>query len=224
MIKIAPSVLSADFGRLADEVKAAEEAGGDWIHCDIMDGRFVIPITFGPHVVAAVRKATSLPLDVHLMVEEPERKIRDFADAGADYLTVHQETCPHLHGVIQNIKKAGCKAGVTINPATPVATLKDIIVDVDLVLIMSVNPGFGGQQFIDHALEKIVETRRLIDESGSPALLSVDGGVKAGNAERLGAAGAEVLVAGSAVYGADDYAQAISSIREAAERGRAARP
>ncbi len=222
--KLAPSILASDFGRVAEQAKAAEDAGADWIHCDVMDGHFVPVITFGPQLLEAIRKATTVPLDVHLMVEHPGRMIQGFADAGADYITVHQETCPHLHGTIQDIRKLGCKAGVTINPGTPVCTLQNVAADVDLLLIMSVNPGFGGQKFIDSALGKLEEARALIDDSGSQALLSIDGGVKADNAGRVGAAGVDVIVAGSAVYGADDYAAAISEIREAAETGKAGTP
>lgn len=221
MIRIAPSILSADFGRLAEQCQAAERAGADWLHCDVMDGHFVANITFGPIVIERVNAATDLPLDVHLMIENPGQYLADFASAGADYITVHQETCPHLHGTIQQIKALGVGAGVTVNPSTPVCALSEVIKDVDLVLIMSVNPGFGGQSFIEGALDKLAQARAMIDESGSRALLAIDGGVKASNAGLVAARGADVIVAGSAVYGADDYAAAIAEIREAAEGGKA---
>jgi len=221
MIKIAPSILASDFGRVADQAKAAEDAGADWLHCDVMDGHFVPVITFGPQLLEAIRAAVSIPLDVHLMITNPGDMIGPFADAGADYITVHQETSAHLHGVIQDIHKLGRKAGVTINPGTPVCTLKDVVADVDLLLVMSVNPGFGGQQFIEGALGKLAEARELIDDSGSGALLSIDGGVKSSNAAEVGATGVDVIIAGSAVYGTDDYAAAVAGIRAAAESGKA---
>ncbi len=217
-VRIAPSILSADFARLAEEVSRVEEAGADWLHVDVMDGHFVPNLTIGPPVVEALRKVTSLPLDVHLMMTNPDAFIAEFAEAGADYLTVHVETCPHLHRTVQCIKERGVKAGVTLNPATPAVTLSEIVRDADLILIMSVNPGFGGQKFIPSSLQKIAEVRQLIDRTHSPALLEVDGGVKPDNAEAVLAAGADVLVAGSAVFSVDDYATAITALRGGHER------
>ena len=216
MTKIAPSILSADFLRLGEEVKAAEEAGADLIHIDVMDGCFVPNITIGPLVVAAAKRATKLPLDVHLMIAEPEKYIDDFARAGADYLTVHEEATVHLHRAVQQIKEAGVKAGVSINPATPVSAIEDIVADVDLVLVMSVNPGFGGQAFIPHALEKLRQLKTLIKTKGiqSPPLIMVDGGIKPDNARDAVEAGAEALVMGSAFYGSGDYKALVKKVRE----------
>ncbi|HMQ51201.1 MAG TPA: ribulose-phosphate 3-epimerase [Anaerolineae bacterium] len=199
-IKFAPSILSADFARLGEQVKAAEVAGVDYIHVDVMDGHFVPNITIGPLVVQALRPVTDLPLDVHLMIEKPERYLADFVKAGADILTVHVETCPHLHRTIQQIKELGIKAGVTLNPATPLSTLEEVLPDVDLVLIMSVNPGFGGQSYIPASTPKIARLRRMLDEIGSTADLEVDGGVNPATIAEVVAAGANVLVAGSAIF------------------------
>ena len=213
MVKIAPSILSADFSRLGEEIRAIEAGGADYVHVDVMDGHFVPNITIGPLVVEAARKVTNLPLDVHLMIENPDRYIPDFAKAGADILTVHQETVPHLHRTVQLIRSLGKKAGVSINPATPVATLDLILDDLDLVLVMSVNPGFGGQNFIPSCLGKITALRRMIAERGLKVELEVDGGVKTDNIGRIVAAGADVLVAGSAVFGTDDYRETIATLK-----------
>jgi len=214
MIKIAPSILSADFSRLGDEVQAIDRAGADYIHVDVMDGHFVPNITIGPLVVEALRKVTGKPLDVHLMIENPDLYIPDFARAGADIITVHQEAVPHLHRTVQLIKGLGKKAGVSINPATPVATLDVILDELDLVLVMSVNPGFGGQGFIPSALDKIAALRQRITQRGLATELQVDGGVKIDNIRDVVAAGADVLVAGSAVFNSDDYAATIRALRE----------
>jgi len=216
MIKIAPSILSADFARLGEEVRAVASAGADYIHVDVMDGHFVPNITIGPLVVAAVRKVTDRPLDVHLMIENPDLYIPEFAKAGADIITVHQEAVPHLHRTVQLIKSLGKKAGVSINPATPVSTLDVILDDLDLVLVMTVNPGFGGQGFIASGLDKIAALRREIDRRGLTVELEVDGGVKTDNIARVAAAGADVFVAGSAVFGAADYAATIAELRRQA--------
>ncbi len=200
MIKLAPSILSADFARLGDQVKEAERAGADYIHVDVMDGHFVPNITIGPVVVAALRPHTRLPLDVHLMIEHPERYVGDFAGAGADIITVQQEACVHLHRVVEQIKGFNKKAGVAINPATPVGLLEEILPYVDLVLVMTVNPGFGGQVFIETMLPKIAAMRRMIDARGLAIELEVDGGINTETAPRVVRAGARVLVAGSAVF------------------------
>ena len=215
-LKIAPSILSADFSRLGQEVAAAEAGGGDYIHVDVMDGHYVPNITVGPLVVRAVRQVTSLPLDVHLMIESPERYLADFADAGASGLTVHVETCPHLHRTLQQIKELGCWAGVTLNPSTPVGSLEEILPYVDLVLVMTVNPGFGGQSFIEGTLGKIRRVRAMLDQLGSHADLEVDGGIDPETAPLVVEAGANVLVAGSAIFGAaEGIGSAIARIRAA---------
>jgi ribulose-phosphate 3-epimerase len=212
-VRVAPSILSCDFGRLAEEIQAVEAAGADWIHVDVMDGRFVPNLTLGPVVVAAARKATRLPLDVHLMIVEPERYIEAFAQAGANLLAVHVEACPHLHRTLQQIRQAGAKPAVVLNPATPVGAVEEVLGEVEMVLVMSVNPGFGGQSFIPRAAEKVRELRRRIDARGLEVLVEVDGGINAQTAQEVVAAGAQVLVAGSAVFGAKDYAQAIAQLR-----------
>ena len=213
-LRIAPSILSCDFGRLADEVRAVERGGADWIHVDVMDGRFVPNITIGPVVVKAVRAATSLPVDVHLMIVEPERYVEAFAEAGADVITVHVEACTHLHRTLQQIHACGKRAGVSLNPHTPEDAIRYVLADLDLVLVMSVNPGFGGQDFIPEVLPKLAALRRMIDDSGRAVDLEVDGGIRPGTAHRVVSAGADVLVAGSAVFGASSYQQAIGAIRE----------
>jgi len=215
MVKIAPSILSADFSRLGEEVKAVEEAGADWIHVDVMDGKFVPNITVGPLVVESLRKVTKLPLDVHLMIENADQYIEDFANAGADIISVHAEACPHLHRTIQSIKEKGAKAGVVLNPATTLFALDEIIEQVDMVLLMSVNPGFGGQTFIGSVLSKIELLRNTLKESGVELDIEVDGGVKPDNAATIKQAGASVLVAGSAIFGSDDYKKAIEALRSA---------
>jgi ribulose-phosphate 3-epimerase len=199
-VKLAASILSADFARLGEQVKEAEAAGADWIHVDVMDGHFVPNITFGPLVVRAIRPVTQLPLDVHLMIEQPERYLADFAEAGADRLTVHVETCPHLHRIIQQIKALGCRAGVTLNPATSLSTLEEILPELDLVLILSVNPGFGGQVYIPASTSKIARLKKMLDDIGSEAEIEVDGGVNIDTIPEIVRAGATVLVAGSAVF------------------------
>ncbi len=199
--KIAASILSADFARLGEQVNAAAAGGADWIHVDVMDGHFVPNMTIGPLVVEALRPITDLPLDVHLMIEEPDRLIPRFARAGADCITVHQETCPHLHRTLQVIKELGVKAGVTINPGTPLSVLGEVLPDVDLVLIMSVNPGFGGQSYIPASTDKIARLRRMLDDRGSADVeLEVDGGIKSHNVAEVVGAGASVLVIGSAIF------------------------
>ncbi len=213
MIKIAPSILSADFSRLGEEITAIETGGADYVHIDVMDGHFVPNITIGPLVVEAARRVTTLPLDVHLMIENPDRYIADFVKAGADIITVHYEAVPHLHRTVQLIHSLGKKAGVSLNPATPLNCLDMILDELDLVLIMSVNPGFGGQQFIPSCLPKIEALRKEIDRRGLTVELEVDGGVKLDNIARIAAAGAEVMVAGSAVYGTDNYAATIAALK-----------
>jgi ribulose-phosphate 3-epimerase len=216
-VRIAPSILSADFAKLGEEVRAIEAAGADWVHIDVMDGHFVPNLTVGPPIVESLKKVTRLPLDVHLMITNADAFIPEFAEAGADYLTVHVEACPHLHRTIQSIKERGVKAGVTLNPATPIGSLQEILGDVDLVLIMSVNPGFGGQTFIPSALKKIAAARTMLDQIKSHALLEVDGGVKAENAREIVAAGATALVAGSAIFCQQDYTATIAALRAAGE-------
>lgn len=214
MAKVAPSILSADFLRLGEEIKAAENAGADFIHIDVMDGMFVPNITIGPLIVEAARRATSLPLDVHLMIERPERYIDDFIKAGADYLVVHAEATVHLHRAVQHIKEKGAKAGISINPATPLESLTHILGDLDMVVLMSVNPGFGGQGYIPGSTAKIKALKAMLNAIGSVALLEVDGGVKPSNAAEVIGAGADVLVMGSAFYGSGDYEGVIKKIRE----------
>lgn len=216
-VLIAPSILSADFARLGEAVKAAEKGGADWIHVDVMDGHFVPNLTIGPPVVAALRKVTKLPLDVHLMIERPEQLIDAFADAGADYVTVHVEACVHLHRVVQQIRERKVKPGVSLNPATPVSALSEIVCDVDQVLVMSVNPGFGGQAFIPSSVEKVASMAALIQDRGSDALLAVDGGITVKTAPGVVAAGADVLIAGAAVFGQPDVGKAIEAIRAASD-------
>jgi ribulose-phosphate 3-epimerase len=212
-VLIAPSILSADFARLGEEVTALGKAGADWVHVDVMDGCFVPNMTIGPLVVKALRRVTKLPLDVHLMIVQPERYVEDFAEAGADIITVHAEACTHLHRTLQQIRALGKKAGVSLNPHTPEDVLRYVLDLTDLVLVMSVNPGFGGQDFIPAVLPKIQSVRSMIRASGNNIHLEVDGGVKPGIARQVIQAGADVLVAGSAVFGAPDYAEAIQKLR-----------
>jgi ribulose-phosphate 3-epimerase len=214
MIKIAPSILSADFLRLGEEIKAAEAAGADLIHIDVMDGHFVPNITIGPAIVEAVNAVTALPLDVHLMIERPERYLDDFINAGADYLTVHYEASVHLHRTIQLIKEKGKIAAVSLNPATPLGSLEDILPDLDFVLLMSVNPGFGGQKYIPHSTDKIRMLKNMLGEKGLPSLIEVDGGVSPENAGVVAAAGADILVMGSAFFHSKDYGAIVKRIRE----------
>jgi ribulose-phosphate 3-epimerase len=214
MKKIAPSILSADFGRLAEEIQAVEAAGADWIHIDIMDGHFVPNLTIGPAVIKALRKTTALPFDVHLMIEDPDRYIDAFIDAGSDFLTVHVEAATHLHRTVNHIRERGIKAGVSLNPATPVSCLEEILPECDLVLVMTVNPGFGGQKFIASSLSKIKKTRVMMDALAKPLILEVDGGVTLENIEKISGAGADVFVAGAAVFGSGDYGKTISAMKE----------
>jgi len=215
---IAPSLLSADFARLKDEIQAVEAAGADWIHADIMDGHFVPNLTFGPMVVEAVRRATGLPIDVHLMISEPDRYISDFAKAGATLISVHAETCAHLNRTVQLIRDAGARPGVVLNPATPVETLQWILEYLDFVLVMSVNPGFGGQRFIPNSIAKITQLRAMIAERGLNTLIEVDGGVSSQTIADIAAAGADVFVAGSAIFKSPDYRQTILTLRKLADR------
>jgi ribulose-phosphate 3-epimerase len=214
-IKLAPSILSADFGRLGEQVVEATRAGADYIHVDVMDGHFVPNITVGPLVVLAIRPHTDLPLDVHLMIESPEKYIQQFAQAGANIITVHVEVCPHLHRVVESIRELGVKAGVSLNPSTPLTAVDEVLPSLDLVLLMSVNPGFGGQQFIESTIGKIARLRRRLDELGAAAELEVDGGITADIAPRVAQAGARVLVAGAAVFNKkESVAQALGRIKE----------
>ena len=215
---IAPSLLAADFGRLAEEVREVEAAGADWLHLDIMDGNFVPNISYGPMIVKTLRKHTGLFFDVHLMIDHPDAFLEEFKDAGADMITVHQESTMHLHRTIQRIKSMGLQAGVSLNPSTPVTTLEHIMSDLDMVLIMSVNPGFGGQKFIPDATRKIAMVREMADRLKPDLMIQVDGGITKENAAEVFAAGASVLVAGSAIFGAPDRKQAILDIRNAPEK------
>ena len=216
MKKIAPSILSADFSRLGEEIRAIEKAGADYVHIDVMDGHFVPNITIGPLIVEAARRVTALPLDVHLMIENPDSYIPDFAAAGADIIVVHAEAVNHLHRTVQLIKSLGKQAGVALNPATPLYCLEYVLDDLDLVLLMTVNPGFGGQSFIDACLPKVHSMRAMLDRRGSEAELEVDGGVKVSNIAQVSHAGADVFVAGSAVFGSSNYAATIAEMKRLA--------
>jgi ribulose-phosphate 3-epimerase len=217
---IAPSILSADFGRLAADLQEVEAAGADWIHVDVMDGHFVPNITVGPLVTEAVRRATDLPVDVHLMIEAPERYLQDFVEAGADRITVHQETCPHLHRTLQHIRELGASPGVSLNPSTPLAVLEDVVPDLEMILVMTVNPGFGGQDFIPSSPRKIQGARALLQRAGmGEAHVQVDGGIGPDTARLVADAGADVLVAGSAVFRHPaGPAEGLRILRESLER------
>jgi ribulose-phosphate 3-epimerase len=219
MIQIAPSILSADFAALGRDIAAVERGGADLIHVDVMDGHFVPNITIGPPVVKAIKRVANRPLDVHLMIEHPDRYLEAFAEAGADMISVHVEAVPHLHRTITVIKNLGAKAGAVINPATPALLLQDIAGELDYVLVMSVNPGFSGQKFIDHSIEKVRRVREVLDAAGSSAPIEIDGGIDARNAAQVVAAGASILVAGQAIFGSKDPAQATRDLREAATAG-----
>ncbi len=213
---IAPSILSADFSRLGEEIRAVEEAGAEVIHVDVMDGHFVPNITIGPLVVRAVRRVTDLPVDVHLMITEPDRYLQDFAEAGADWITVHVEACVHLHRTLAHIRELGKKAGAVLNPATSLSTLEYVLEEVDLVMLMSVNPGFGGQSFIETTLDKIKKLRAMLDGVNPDAGIEIDGGIGPGTIARVADAGANIFVAGSAVYGREDYRTVITELKELA--------
>ena len=217
MIKLAPSILSADFARLLEDVKKVEEAGCEYLHIDVMDGHFVPNITLGPGIVKSLRKDVNMVFDTHLMIENPDNYIKDFVDAGSDLIVVHQEACRHLHRTIQNIKSYNVKAGVALNPATPIETIKHVLEDVDMVLIMTVNPGFGGQSFIESTIEKIQEIKKLIDEKNLNVDIQVDGGIKPNNIDKVVKAGANIIVAGSAIFNSDDIAQTVKLMRENAK-------
>ena len=214
---IAPSILSADFSKLGEEVKAVEAAGADWVHVDVMDGRFVPNITIGPLVVEAVKRVTELPLDVHLMIEAPDRYLEDFAKAGSTLMTVQVEACVHLHRTIQAIKGLDVKAGVALNPSTPLSTIEWILEDVDMVVIMSVNPGFGGQEFIPQALQKIRDLKPMVDAKNPNVLIEIDGGINQENIRLVAEAGADVFVAGSAIFSSSDYGKTIRKLRSLIE-------
>ncbi|MCP4104515.1 MAG: ribulose-phosphate 3-epimerase [Desulfobacteraceae bacterium] len=213
---IAPSILSADFSRLGDEIKAVEEAGADWIHTDVMDGSFVPNITMGPVIVEAARRVTSLPIDVHLMIENPDRYISDFAKAGADCISVQVEACLHLNRTVGLIRESGARPGIALNPSTPLCSVEWVLEYVDFVVIMSVNPGFGGQSFIKNSVDKIKALRLIIQEKGLSTLIQTDGGVSGKNIREISQAGSDVFVAGSAVFGSQDYKQTIKTLKEEA--------
>jgi ribulose-phosphate 3-epimerase len=212
-VRIAPSILSADFARLGDEIAMCEAGGADWIHVDVMDGQFVPNLTFGAKVIETVRRCTDLPLDVHMMVVEPEKYFDDFVSAGASGLTIHAEVAPHLHRQLTRIRELGCRAGVAINPSTPLNAVSEIVSELDLLLVMSVNPGFGGQKFIDYSIDKVRRARLLLDEEGSQAALEVDGGIGRGTIQRVWHAGADTFVAGNAIFSAKNPHAEIALLR-----------
>jgi len=214
MKKIAPSILSADFTKLGEEIEAVEKAGADYIHIDVMDGHFVPNITVGPMIVKAAREVTDLPLDVHLMIENPERYIDDFVTAGSDLITAHAETVTHLHRILRVIRDAGVKAGVSLNPATPLSSIEHVLNNLDMVVLMTVNPGFGGQSFIPEVLPKIEELKRMIDQKDMEIDIEVDGGINVENIAKIARAGANIFVAGNAIFGSNDYAETIALMRE----------
>lgn len=214
MIKLAPSILSADFARLLEDVKKVESAGCEYLHIDVMDGHFVPNITLGPGLVKSLRKDVNMVFDAHLMIENPDNYIKDFVDAGCDLIVVHQEACKHLHRTIQNIKSYNVKAGVALNPATPIETIKHVIEDVDMVLIMTVNPGFGGQSFIEGMIPKIEELKKLIDDRNLNVDIQVDGGIKPSNVDKVVKAGANIIVAGSAIFNSDDIESTVNLFRK----------
>ncbi|MPY87211.1 MAG: ribulose-phosphate 3-epimerase [Luteitalea sp.] len=218
-VRIAASILAADFAALGEAIRAAEEGGADWIHVDVMDGHFVPNITMGPPVVAAVKRVAHVPLDVHLMITDPDRYLEAFADAGASHLIVHAEATPHLHRTIHRIQELGLRAGAALNPSTPVVALEEIVAELDIVLLMSVNPGFGGQAFIARSPSKVRAVRHLLEQTGSRALVSIDGGIDMGNAAMVVEAGADVLVAGTTIFGARDTREATVALRRAATPG-----
>jgi ribulose-phosphate 3-epimerase len=212
-IRIAPSILSADFARLGDEIAMCEAGGADWIHVDVMDGRFVPNLTFGAKVIETARRCTDLPLDVHLMVAEPEKYLDAFAAAGASGMTIHAEAAPHLHRQLERIRELGCRAGVALNPATPLSAASEVLPELDVLLIMSVNPGFGGQQFIEYSIDKVRRARLMLDEDGCRAALEVDGGINRQTIERAWAAGADTFVAGNAIFSAKHPQAEIGELR-----------
>ena len=214
MIKLAPSILSADFARLLENVKEVENAGCEYLHIDVMDGHFVPNITLGPAIIKSLRKDVNMVFDAHLMIENPDQYIKEFVDAGCDLIVVHQEACKHLHRTIQNIKSYGIKAGVALNPATPIETIKYVLEDIDMVLIMTVNPGFGGQSFIESMIPKIKELKSLIDKKGLKVDIQVDGGIKPDNVDKVVKAGANIIVAGSAIFNSDDIQHTVDLFRQ----------
>lgn len=214
MIKLSPSILSADFANLLMDIKTVEDAGVELLHIDVMDGHFVPNISLGPVILNSIKSKTSIPFDVHLMIESPDKYIQNFAQAGADIITVHAEACPHLHRTIQNIKSCGVKAGVSLNPATPLCVIENVLEELDMVLIMSVNPGFGGQKFIESSLRKIRKLREMIEERGLDVDIEVDGGIKIDNVQKVIEAGANVIVAGSAIFGGDNIKENVAAFKE----------
>jgi len=214
MVKLSPSILSADFSKLLEDIKVVEKAGVEYLHIDIMDGHFVPNISFGPMVMKALKGKTDIPFDVHLMIENPDFYLKDFVDQGAAIITVHAEACVHLHRTLQSIKELGVKSGVVLNPATPLSAIEEVLGDVDMVLLMSVNPGFGGQSFIEATIDKLQRLKAMRDSRGLNFEIEVDGGVKLDNCKRIAEAGADVLVAGSAIFGAENVEEAVANFRK----------